>query len=412
MPALFTKPIEELTDADVAEIIGWPESLTVEFKGELPGKDGRPDPWLKGGSVDAFARDKLFKEVIALANTSGGHLVLGIKETSGGTPPTAAEVTPVPRCADLAERLSRAAQQIDPPIPLLLVRGVETDGGAGVVVFRVPASRSAPHRGLDKECYVRRGASSVPVGMREIQDMTLAVGRRERRVDARFIQAATRFAEWLPTQISGAHNAVGFRITAVPVGITFDLGRLYGRTDLVPSQQNYKLTGQGQEYQAHVARLQSQVRPIVRGVRRTYDEDGIPTYLELYSDGVVDLGYRTGPQSQGKMALAIGWIVAYLIHIVRIADALRKAAEAPDAEYALEIELRADPSHDLVNLVTWKPTHFNAMIGSGLRLPITLPRISFGSSAELDQVVSIVVTDLYDAVGGYLAEPMDLHVEV
>jgi predicted HTH transcriptional regulator len=149
MIALFTKSIELLTAEDVTGVVGWPESLTVEFKEALPARDGRNDAWLGGGAVEQYARDKLFKEVVAFANTSGGHLLLGVAETKDA-PPAAAALTPVPRCIDLAERLSRVAQVIDPPIPLLLVRGIPVQDDAGVVVFRVPASRAAPHRGPDK----------------------------------------------------------------------------------------------------------------------------------------------------------------------------------------------------------------------------------------------------------------------
>ena len=113
--------------------------------------------WTTGGNVEQLGKARLFKEVVALANTSGGHLILGIAETKD-KPPAADKVTPVSHCLELAERLERAAQSIDPPIPLLGVRGVPTEpDGAGVVVFRVPQSRSAPHRSVDKECYTRRG---------------------------------------------------------------------------------------------------------------------------------------------------------------------------------------------------------------------------------------------------------------
>ena len=32
MLALFNKPLELLMDEDIAAVVGWPESLTVEFK--------------------------------------------------------------------------------------------------------------------------------------------------------------------------------------------------------------------------------------------------------------------------------------------------------------------------------------------------------------------------------------------
>ena len=266
----------------------------------MPARDGRTDAWLGGGNVEQYARDKLFKEVVAFANTSGGHLVLGVAETKDA-PPAAAALMPVPRCVELAERLGRAAQAIDPPIPLLLVPGVPVQGDAGVVVFRVPASRAVPHRSPDRECYIRRGTESAPMSMREIQDMTLAAGRREEVTDARFAQAARQFADGFATSLEGQSRAAGFRITAVPVGTRFDLGRLYGRDGLVRLQQRYPVAVNGHRSEAYAVRLPNRVRPIVRGVRRTYDEEGGPVYLDLHSDGVVDLGFRVAPRTDEQL---------------------------------------------------------------------------------------------------------------
>ena len=217
--------------------MGWPELLLVEYKAELPGRDGRPDPWIDGSKVGQYALDKLFKELVALANTSGGHLVVGIAELEEA-PPVAVSIRPIPRCVDLAERLGRAAQAIDPPIPLLQVRGVATepDGDGGVVIFRVPASRSAPHRAPDKDCYVRRDANSVPVSMRDVHDMTLARERRQDRVSEQFDRFSRQFRMWFVLPREGWRPWSGFRISAVPVAAEFDLGRLFGKP--LPTQQD------------------------------------------------------------------------------------------------------------------------------------------------------------------------------
>ena len=412
MPDLFTKPIEEITAADVSGLLGWPESLTVEFKEALSGKDGRPDSWTRGSSdIEPYARNKLFKEVVAFANTSGGHLVLGIAETKAA-PPMANSITPVPRCVDLAERLARAAQAIDPPIPLLLVQGVPTDDSAGVVVFRVPVSRAAPHRALDKECYARRGTSSVPISMREIQDMTLAAGRRDERTDARFALAMRQFADWFSTPLEDQAQAIGFRITAVPIGTRFDLGRLYGRDGLVRLQQRFSITVDGTRSEAYALRMPERIRPIVRGVRRTYDEEGGPIYLDIHSDGVVDLGFRAAPR-QDEQIVALGWVVAHAINVLRTADTLRVAAGAPDCEYGVEVELHCKPAHASIGLMGWSGQFSSEnRIGYGLRrLPLLLPRLSFGPLAELDQVVSLVVNDLCDAAAAYHPKPLVLSID-
>jgi predicted HTH transcriptional regulator len=123
IPTLFTKPFDgQLDRDDVSTLLGWPESGQVEFKQDIPGRDGKRDPWHEGKDFAPYGRDKLFKEIVAFANTLGGHLVLGIEETEG-EPPMAKAIHPIPRCHDLAERLSRSAQAIDPQIRGLLIRG-------------------------------------------------------------------------------------------------------------------------------------------------------------------------------------------------------------------------------------------------------------------------------------------------
>lgn len=122
------------------------------------------------------------------------------------------------------------------------------------------------------------------MSMREIQDMTLAAGHREEFTDARFAQAARQFANWFTTPLEDQSRAAGIRITAVPVGTRFDLGRLYGRDDLVHLRQSYPITVNGDLTEAYAVRLPERVRPIVRGVRRTYDDGDTPTYLDIHSE--------------------------------------------------------------------------------------------------------------------------------
>ena len=131
------------------------------------------------GQLTAYARDRLFREVIAFANAQGGTLVLGAEETRE-KPPRAANICPLPRIHDLATRMEDAAHAcIDPVLPGLRVRGIETGSpGEGVVIFRTLASPIGPHRvASDGHAYIRRGASSVKMTMREIQDLTLDLAR-------------------------------------------------------------------------------------------------------------------------------------------------------------------------------------------------------------------------------------------
>jgi len=83
------------------------------------------------------------KDVSSLANTRGGHLLIGI----GGQGGVASGFATLP---GNAERELRRLEElvhtgIAPPIAGLQAKAVSLAGGGFVVVFRVPASRQAPH---------------------------------------------------------------------------------------------------------------------------------------------------------------------------------------------------------------------------------------------------------------------------
>src|ERR1700730_716772 len=104
------------------------ENQLLEFKRELPAERNRPDPWLTGGDFTAYARDQLFREIVAFANAQGGTLVLGIEQTKD-EPPRASGIRPLPRIYDLATRMEDAARAcIDPVLPGVQIRGIETSG--------------------------------------------------------------------------------------------------------------------------------------------------------------------------------------------------------------------------------------------------------------------------------------------
>lgn len=104
MIGALTKPLEGITAGDLEELTqrGWPESENVEYKAELHRRHGEePDPWYTNGGISDASKKKVFKELVAFANTSGGRLFLGISKTSE-KPPRAESIQAVPRCAELA----------------------------------------------------------------------------------------------------------------------------------------------------------------------------------------------------------------------------------------------------------------------------------------------------------------------
>ena len=223
---LFSLPFEEIKLSDVQELLaggGYPESDQVEYKQYLPGRDG-PDNWHKDQSkgIGDYARDKILSEIVAFANSHGGHLIIGIQE-SDDKPKRAIGITPAPACADLADRLRQAAfANIEPRLAFLQVKSVPTDEqGNGVLVVRVAQSRASPHRlsstrpDTARQCYVRRGDSTETLTMREIQDLTLNSARGLDAVALRQGELRTGFQNQLGAcRTTSASSALAASITA------------------------------------------------------------------------------------------------------------------------------------------------------------------------------------------------------
>jgi len=407
MPAPLNKPFHLLDQNDVRELFGWPESSVLEFKETLSGRDGRPNPWLNGGNFDRQSQNDLFKEVVALANAQGGHLVLGIAEDPG-PPATAARINPIPRVADLADRLSRAASvTIQPTIPLLMIRGIQTEAdGSGVIIFRVPASPIAPHRSHDKECYIRRDASSVPMTMREIQDLTLRAARREEVREGIFSRFQSEFASVLnqKKQTSG-EDWYGFRISAVPVGADIVFERVYRQAGLMVQVERRRMRIDGTALNLEAINVPRAERSILRGTRFVGETRRLHSYMQVLCNGSVDFGimlkFENTPDEDG---IHPGWLIAHGMNLLETADRVRTAGGAPDAEYAVECEVSGtfDPRTPLRHaLILFGFANLGRRhdFGQFDEIPVLLPRLSFGPLSEMFDILSVVLTDLTDAVG-------------
>lgn len=276
---IFTKPVDELTKADVEAL--WetelPEGQNVEFKSSLPSKKGG-DPWLEAQQkVGDHAHDAILKEVVAFANSGGGNLVLGIDETHNH-PKRAAGPKPLPKCHDLADRFRLKARDcIDPQLPSIEIAGVEIDGGApgsGIVLFRVPSSRLAPHRlTATLECYVRRADRTEAMTMPEIHDRTF----RSQNVFAEIEKRLNERRRWLTGRIENWRlrrpTRLGYRLTAMPTSGPIDIVKVYDRTDLFPNISefvaiaegaNVRLSGPDKVFDIN----DRAVRPMMRGAWR------------------------------------------------------------------------------------------------------------------------------------------------
>lgn len=172
------------------------------------------------------------------------------------------------------------------------------------------------------------------------------------------------------------HLSTTFRITAAPTAAAFDLGRLYGRDELVGLRQRFPISLEGGQTEACAVRPSGRARPIVRAVRLTHDGTDGPVQLDVHSGGTGDLGCRVSPRD-GDHLFALSWTVAYAANVLLAADDLRTAAGQSGCEHDVELEIRGSPDGGPPNLLGYNEGAFRGdRVGDGLwRLPLLLPRL-------------------------------------
>jgi hypothetical protein len=145
------KDLQELVDAQV------PEGLRLDFKLTNYGKS------------DSDKRE-LLKDVSALANSHGGHLVLGIEETEGAATNVVGIDIDVDAEILRMEQILRNA--IEPPISGIRMRSISLINGKKVLLLRIPRSWNPPHRvtaqGINR-FYIRHSAGVHEPSVEELR---------------------------------------------------------------------------------------------------------------------------------------------------------------------------------------------------------------------------------------------------
>jgi hypothetical protein len=396
---MFGKPLSALNAADILQLCRDQvrESDVVEFKRALSGKSG-PDGWHTGApDIAPAARDKIVNEVIAFANAHGGTLVLGIAETDD-KPPRADKVALVQRCADLAERLSRAlADTVEPPLaPFPAIVPVAIEGDAGVVIFEVAASRNAPHRHRGTlQSHVRRGEQVVPMTMREIQDLTLQVERGLALLDRQFSDSAERFAT-----ICRPSTGLGLRATVVPLSpLSLPIPN---DTAIAPNFKQFKGTFGKRDVQLQVPATPNTFRPMLRGIRaggRDIGGNGTVS-LDITATGFLEIFFIRPVDD--RLALYATWFAGLACNAISMADFLRQAAGAPGTEYGLELAVFA-PGRVPVGAYGGREYGFDEFWTAGA---VTFPKYSVGERAHFGDVIELLDRDFWNAVGARSHDPL------
>jgi hypothetical protein len=157
---MIPKSLQEITFADIQSLIEnkVQENKTIEYKRELP---------------DNSDRDKIhfLSGVSALANTSGGDLIIGIEEENG-----APVSIPGIETENLDQEILRLEDIIrngtEPRITDFHTKGISTPDENYVLLIRINRSWSAPHKVSYKnrsKFYGRSSASVQPMDVEELR---------------------------------------------------------------------------------------------------------------------------------------------------------------------------------------------------------------------------------------------------
>jgi len=398
---MFSKRLQDLTaeDIQVAITSQLQEGGEVEFKETLPAKSG-DDPWIKDQQhIGDRARNEILAEVIAFSNAFGGTMVLGVAETDE-KPARAKAIVPLPKCVELADRMRLQCRDcIEPQIPMLEVVGVPIrDDGAGVVVFRTPRSRMAPHRHtITRECYVRRADRTEKMTMREIQDLTLQIERGIAAVEAEFARSAARFDQQLKA-FTGGRRAFGIRATGVPT-VPLAIDRLQRNPSArLPLGKIFGLR-EGRPFDLFVPVHHVQWTPTLRGIDGKGGTSDFIAELHGRANGLVDYWLMVtldgGPDPRGR-ALFPEWLMGLVVNGMCGIERYRRLAGSLDVEYGLEVEvLSADP----LPIPPYGGGGYGRWLGTFPVGQTVFPRYSVASPDEFPRVAALIEHDFWNAAG-------------
>lgn len=156
---LLGKNFDDIDASVIQELVnaGAPETIHLDFKRDTYGSDNG-------------AKKEFLKDVSAMCNTLGGHLIIGIDEDQQGN---ASSMTPFTENAD--DELLRLEQMartgIEPVMVGLRMKKVPVDGGH-IFVIQVPRSHNPPHRvtsGGSNKYYGRGSAGCHELSMEELR---------------------------------------------------------------------------------------------------------------------------------------------------------------------------------------------------------------------------------------------------
>ena len=416
MTDILSKSLEQISSDDIASLISdeVPEGKRIEFKRSLPAKDGKLDSWCTGKNrIGDRARNTILEETVAFANAFGGCLLLGIGESSSN-PPVAAEIRPIQRCADLAERLKLMFRDcVEPELHNLEIFAIPTDGNKGVVILRTGRSSYAPHRvKTTLACPIRRSNRCERMSMREIQDMTLNLSRGLERLKEKLSERSESFDEEFQ-KLATPQNAFGLRMTAAPIRDEIKFDKVFNQGGIIenlwlPFVKIQRKAGYDtvpvSSFQSYHNLFPSEWSPRLRAARvaaRHPADNGNWRYLyhEVHCDGLLEIGFLSTRNIEFDQSLHSTGIhsdcpVSIFAHIVEWADRIREIAEVPMAEFVIEVEIKSKCGGVKV---TFENNHRSGFLLGTLPMGTYIfPHYSLSESAKKVDLVSQFERDFWN----------------
>ena len=407
MTNLLNKPVAEISVDDLDILIDQKvsENEQLEYKSTLPSKRGQ-DIWtIDQSDIGKYAKSSILEEVVAFANAQGGVLLVGIEESQNDKN-FPKSLQGLRKCENLVDRFKGIFRDcVEPVIPSLEIKAIQTKDDEGVLMIRVGKSRAAPHRvTLTKNCTIRRQDRCEELSMTEIQDLTLNTTRGLKRTNKDLKDRKKRFEEEF-NRLTTPEQAIGLRITGVPVDLRRDIDQLFvNRTidsrfslPIFEIKQADRLLA---EHQYLIEILSGSVRPILRGARQ--DTFRIVTGLldfafgEVHCNGLIELGFLSVAELFENHRLNPEIIIGLFAHLLKWVEKVRDNTTSTRSEYLIDVEFRV---RETTVCLGYDRGHMHVRNEEIQLTDTSFPPYPFGIGSEIELLLNQFRRDLFHWVG-------------
>ena len=401
---MIPKPLNEIEWSDIEALkdSGREEDDTIEYKGKF---SGGSDYLAFSDSQRIKAVEGIARAAVAFLNGRGGDIIIGVREAANEHPKIE-EITPVSNIDATVDRLAQAlAAQIEPTQSVLGLRAIrKADSDADVViVVRCPASLRAPHRFKStKDCYVRRGRSSVPMPMDEIQDITLTRSMRRSERLALVDEQFDKMVEGVVTRHQLPSPRFHIRTVYVPFAgseVPLDeatLSALQGKdpdlyTSTSKTQYKFLLIGQWDR------KLRGRAKEHFRSKTAS---DGIEGFSYAKKSILTNLTIKTeyahctyiGKKSDAQLGTYADWLVGYLANTI--------------FSFQNVLKLHPDFFPGVMRVAVFQEGEMALLVGNNWpeQYPMSvglnfIPDFELSALADFDSVFEQLQIDLYSLAG-------------